>query len=103
MNYLLGHRAITAGRHLVVVGGELDVNAAPELRTALSEAIERGATTVVVDMGEVTFIDSTAIGVLLAARERLRPSGGALEVVCAEPNVVRVLEIVGMETVAAVR
>jgi anti-sigma B factor antagonist len=103
MTYLLGHRAVSAGEHLVVVGGELDLNAAPELKAALGAAIDRGATTVVVDMDEVTFIDSTAIGVLLAARERLRQSGGALELVCVEPNVLRVLEIVGMGAVAGVR
>jgi anti-sigma B factor antagonist len=103
MTYLLGHRAVSAGEHLVVVGGELDLNAAPELKAALGDAIDRGATTVVVDLGEVTFIDSTAIGVLLGARERLRLSGGMLELVCVEPNVLRVLEIVGMEAVAGVR
>jgi anti-sigma B factor antagonist len=103
MTYLLGHRAVTARRHLVVVGGELDLNAAPELRAAVGAAIDGGATTLVVDLSEVTFIDSTAIGVLLAARERLRHAGGTLELVCAEPHVLRVLEIVGLARVAGVR
>jgi anti-sigma B factor antagonist len=103
MNYILGERAGTAGTHVIAVDGELDLSAAPELRDAIGAAIGRGATTVVVDLNEVTFIDSTAIGVLLAARQRLLRSGGSLEVVCTEPNVVRVLEIVGMRSVAGVR
>lgn len=103
MNYILGERPAGPGRHLVAVDGELDMTAAPDLRDAIDSAIEAGAVTVVVDLNEVTFIDSTAIGVLLAARERMRRAGGSLEVVCGEPNVVRVLEIVGMRTVAAAR
>jgi anti-sigma B factor antagonist len=100
VNYILGERAAGPGRHLVAVDGELDLTAAPDLRDAIDAAIEAGAVTVVVDLNAVTFIDSTAIGVLLAARERMCRAGGSLEVVCEEPNVVRVLEIVGMRTVA---
>jgi anti-sigma B factor antagonist len=103
MNYILGERAAPGGRHVIAVDGELDMSAAPDVKAAIGAAIERGATSVVVDLDEVTFIDSTAIGVLLAARERLLRSGGSFEIVCSEPNVVRVLEIVGMRTVAGVR
>ena len=103
MTYLLGHRAITVDRHVVVAGGELDMNAAPELKAAINEAIDEGTTTLVVDLSGVTFIDSTAIGVLMATRERLRRSGGALELICGDPNVLRVLEIVGMEAVVGTR
>ena len=101
MNYILGERETGAGRHAVSVDGELDMTAAPEFRDAIHAAIDAGASTVVVDLNEVTFIDSTAIGVLLGARERLRRSGGSLQIVCDEPNVVRILEIMGMRSVAS--
>jgi anti-sigma B factor antagonist len=100
VNYILAERATGAGRHVVSVDGELDTTAAPDLRDAIHAAIGAGAVTVVVDLDEVTFIDSTAIGVLLGARERLRRCGGSLEIVCGEPNVKRILEIVGIRAVA---
>jgi anti-sigma B factor antagonist len=100
VNYILAERVAGAGRHVVTVDGELDMTAAPGLRDAIESAIDAGAVTVVVDLNQVTFIDSTAIGVLLAVRERLRRSGGVLEVVCGEPNVARVLEIVGLRAIA---
>jgi anti-sigma B factor antagonist len=78
------------------------MNAAPSLSVAVEAAFRRGATTIVVDLNEVTFIDSTAIGILLAARERLLRSGGSFEVVCNVPAVTRILEIVGVEAVAGV-
>jgi anti-sigma B factor antagonist len=98
VSYTLGERAGAAGAHVVEVAGVLDVNAAPDLKETLETAIERGTSSVVVDLDEVTFIDSTAIGVLLAARQRLGRSGRTLEIVCMERNVVRVLQIVGMES-----
>jgi anti-sigma B factor antagonist len=103
MTYLIGTRPVTDARHVIVVGGELDLNAAPELKAAIGTAIDHGATTLVVDLAGVTFIDSTAIGVLLAARERIRRAGGVLELTCAEPHVLRILEIVGMAELAGAR
>jgi anti-sigma B factor antagonist len=103
VNYIVAERVTGAGIHVVAVDGELDMTAAPRLRDAIDAAIAAGAVTVVVDLDEVTFIDSTAIGVLLAARERMLRSGGSFELVCGEPNVLRVLEIVGMRARARAR
>jgi anti-sigma B factor antagonist len=100
VNYILGERATGAGRHVVSADGELDLAAAPDLRAAIDAALEAGAVAIVVDLSEVTFIDSTAIGILLATRERMRRSGGSFDIVCVEPNVLRVLEIVGIRAVA---
>jgi anti-sigma B factor antagonist len=102
MSFILGHSAATPGWYVITVGGECDMNAAPSLSVAVEAAFRHGASTIVVDLNEVTFIDSTAIGILLAARERLRRSGGTFEVVCSVPAVVRVLGIVGVEAVAGV-
>ena len=102
MSYILGHSAAEPGWYVITVGGECDMNAAPSLSVAVEAAFHQGASTIVVDLKEVTFIDSTAIGILLAARERLRLSGGDFEVVCSVPAVTRVLEIVGVQSVAGV-
>jgi anti-sigma B factor antagonist len=103
VSYILGHQVAGPGRHVIAVDGELDMTAAPDLRAAIGAAIDAGATALVVDLSEVTFIDSTGIGVLLAARHRLQRSGGSLDLVCTEPNVLRVLEIVGVSAVASAR
>ena len=99
MSYILGHSAAEPGWYVITVGGECDMNAAPSLSVAVEAGFQRGASMIVVDLDEVTFIDSTAIGILLAARERLRRSGGDFEVVCSVPAVTRVLKIVGVESV----
>lgn len=92
-------RALDDTTHLVSIGGEADLHAASELRAALVGAIDAGALTVIVDLSETTFIDSSALGVLVGALKRLRPSGGQLSLVIADPNVRRIFEITLLDRV----
>jgi anti-sigma B factor antagonist len=60
------------GNALVIrLGGELDLYNAPMVRDALSSACADSPERVVVDLGEVEFIDSTGLGVLIEARTKL--------------------------------
>lgn len=56
---------------VVRLAGELDLYNAPQVRQALSDAASDSPARVVVDLSEVEFIDSTALGVLIEARTRL--------------------------------
>jgi anti-sigma B factor antagonist len=56
---------------VVKLAGELDLYNATQVREALAEAASDSPQRVVVDLGEVEFIDSTALGVLIEARTRL--------------------------------
>jgi anti-sigma B factor antagonist len=59
------------GATIVALGGELDLYNAHEVREALLSSIAESPERVVVDLTDVTFIDSTALGVLIEARTRL--------------------------------
>lgn len=82
---------------LVAVAGEIDMFTSPGLRRDLFAEIERGATRVVVDLSDVTLLDSTALGVLVAALRRLRASDGTLVLVVTDDHVRKVLRITGLE------
>jgi anti-sigma B factor antagonist len=73
--------------------GDVDLHTAPQLREHLTRVIDRGATLVVVDLDEVTFIDSTTLGVLLGAGKRLRPRGGQLRIAVSVPSIRKIFEI----------
>ena len=61
-----------AGEACVIrLGGELDLYNAPQMRDALMGACDDSPQRIVVDLSEVEFIDSTALGVLIEARSRL--------------------------------
>jgi len=74
------------------VEGELDIGSADALRAALDEAETQGDI-VRIDARGVQFLDSTALGVLLASAQRLAARGGRLELMNASPAVRRVLDM----------
>jgi anti-sigma B factor antagonist len=83
---------------VVEVEGELDLAQAPALRARIDEQLWAGHSTIVVDMLKVTFLDSTALGVLVAALGRCREAGGDLHLIVAEPRILKVLEITGLDS-----
>lgn len=84
------------GRSVVSVTGELDVATAPDLRARLDEAIDAGSTVVIADLLGVTFLDSTALGVLIGALKKCQAAGGDLRIVIAEPRLLKIFEITGL-------
>jgi anti-sigma B factor antagonist len=97
MSYYLTELGAAGGDTTIVLGGELDLRAAPALRDALRRAIERREKHLIVDLTDATFMDSTAIGALLVASAHVRDARGRLELICANRNVLRTLEIAGLE------
>jgi anti-sigma B factor antagonist len=78
----------------VVLAGEVDVAAARELREALVQITE--GRDVLVDLEDVTFLDSTGISVLVMACNRIRSQGGGFSLVGMSDPVRRVLEITSL-------
>jgi len=62
----------------VVVSGDLDLATAPQLMSAVESLAASGARRVVVDLGAVSFIDSSGISALLRADRTLRGADGVL-------------------------
>jgi len=87
---------------LVSVSGELDAFVESDLRDALGAAAALGSQTVVVDLSGVSFMDSTASGVLVAEAKRLWREGGHLVLVSNGHRASRVLEVSGIDQVLQV-
>ena len=84
---------------VITLVGEVDIYSAPHFKEVLLQGIEGGAHTVVVDLSGVTFIDSTALGVLVSGAKRVRPQSGSVELVCKDENIARVFEITGLDRI----
>ena len=92
---------VAAGRggHLVVhVSGEIDLSAKSLFQERLDDVIEASDDDVVVDLADVSFIDSTGLFVLLQARKRLEPAGRKLIIARRSRPVTRVFELAGLDT-----
>jgi anti-sigma B factor antagonist len=95
MAYTLEHDAIDAG-HLIAISGELDIAATPELSTVMLMAARAPGSLVVLDLAEVEFVDSSALGTLLKAGGEIESAGKRLRVVCAGGPVRRLLEMTNL-------
>jgi anti-sigma B factor antagonist len=84
---------------VVDVEGEVDIYSAPQFKEVLLQGIEEGASRIIVDLAKVTFIDSTALGVLVSGAKRVRPQNGTLDIVCADENITRIFEITGLDRI----
>jgi anti-sigma B factor antagonist len=76
--------------------GELDLSSAPSLKWALTDVLSDGGRRIVVDLSRVTFIDSTALGVLVGVHRSL-PVGSRLGIVCTHDEVMNIFELTGLD------
>jgi anti-sigma B factor antagonist len=90
---------VDQGVPVITVVGEIDVATAPQLRESLHGVIAQGQSTVVLDLLGVTFLDSTALGVLVGGLKRCRELGGELHVVVADARIRKIFEITGLNKV----
>ncbi|HEX5982906.1 MAG TPA: STAS domain-containing protein [Solirubrobacterales bacterium] len=87
------------GVRTIYVQGELDLSTAPDLEGPLEEALDSGEGSVLIDLSQCEFIDSTGIALIVRAWQRLDSSGnGHTLALCSQNDQVRrVLEITGLE------
>ncbi|MCA1834727.1 MAG: STAS domain-containing protein [Mycobacteriales bacterium] len=77
--------------------GDIDVVSAPQLREALALLIDNHVQRLLVDLSEVTFIDSAGLEALLAAQRQLVANGGGLEIVACTRWVLRLLRVTELD------
>jgi anti-sigma B factor antagonist len=99
VDFSIGTEQVGDARHVIALTGEVDLYTAPELKSQMLELIANGATEVVVDFTDTTFIDSTTLGVLVSGVKRLREKGGTLSIVCSDRNITKIFEITGLDRV----
>ncbi len=90
------------GIRAFTVRGELDMNTAPELEQGLEAALGESGASIMLDLSECEFIDSTGIALIVRAWQRLHGggngSGGKLVLCCDNHQVRRLLKITGVES-----
>jgi anti-sigma B factor antagonist len=89
---------LTSSTYVVSVTGEIDAFTSPALERELEWVLGDGGSNAVVDLGDVAFVDSTALRVLLRALPRFSKRGGTLVLVSDDRRVLRTLEITGLDT-----
>lgn len=86
---------------VIHVKGDLDVYTAPLLKDALAEG-PAGGVRLVLDLSEVDFIDSTALGVLVGTLQESQSSGGDFRLVVDDPFLLKIFHITGFDGVFSI-
>jgi anti-sigma B factor antagonist len=82
---------------LLQVMGDLDVEAAALLRAHLHDALDEGRENVVIDLRDVSLIDSTGIGALVGGLKRSREAHGSVGLIVTQPHLLRLFELTGLD------
>jgi anti-sigma B factor antagonist len=100
MGYLeVSEETIGGDVRILRVAGDIDFDAAPQLKRHIMGRVNAGDRQLIVDLSAVEFIDSTAIGVLVGALKRLGADGGSLLLVCNNEDIRSIFETIGLEHV----
>jgi anti-sigma B factor antagonist len=87
------------GYAVVTPVGEVDLSNVGRLREVLNELYLRAGADVVVDLDQISFIDSAGLGALIGARRRAYGVNGSLTLVCSQERILRVLAITRLDRV----
>ena len=95
---------LEGGTYVVSVAGELDMYTAPRFKQTLLGALGSAPASVIVDLTECEFIDSSALNILIGAREHLDGDGVSvgLSIVTPNPTIRKVFQITGLDTLFAI-
>ena len=85
------------GWTVLTVSGEIDIATAPSLRERLHALLADDHHRLVIDLDDVGFLDSTALGVLVGVLKRARMENGEVRIACAQPRVLKVFEITRLD------
>ena len=92
----IGHYA-SGATSVIEAPGSFDIYSAPAVRELAVQLMGDGATAIVFDMSGVTFMDNTALGVIVGAHKRLRGAGGeGAAVAAASDRVARCFAVTGL-------
>jgi anti-sigma B factor antagonist len=102
MDFEAASESLDRGIHVVSVRGEVDLASGPEFERALGAVPEDGVESVIVDLSDCSFMDSTGLHLLTRTQRRFDSAGGRVAVVSANRNVLRVFGLTGLDEVVAI-
>jgi anti-sigma B factor antagonist len=92
----------TEGLPVIDVSGEVDIYTTPQFKEAVNEILQQGHIHIIINLTDVSYMDSSGFGTLLSATKRLRPQNGGIYLVGCNEAVSRMLDITRLNTIFTV-
>ena len=87
------------GIPVVRVAGEVDIVTSADLKHSLNKALDSGSKHLLIDLSNVTYMDSSGFGVLLSIMKRLRPIGGSISLAGCCEMTERMIRLTRLDTI----
>ena len=87
---------------VLAVSGDVDLQSAPQLSTALTAAETARRGDLVIDLTEVTFLDSSGLGAIVTAHHAVTAAGHAVKLVCTDPRIGKIIRLTRLDEVVPV-
>ena len=87
------------GVRIFTLEGRVDSEGAVDLDLALQSAVSEGKYKLVLEMAEIRYINSAGLRTLVQLHKRLKRQGGSLTIVNPPDNVIRLFDLVGLDTI----
>ena len=99
MEFKLESHAAGDGIVILDLQGEVDAFTAPKVKQEMINQIERGIVRLAADLADVTYLDSTGLGVLIGGLKRTRDKSGELVLICPNVRIMRIFDITGLSRI----
>ncbi|EUJ22750.1 anti-anti-sigma factor (antagonist of RsbW) [Listeria grandensis FSL F6-0971] len=103
MNIKVETRETDSNHAKVVVGGEIDAYTAPKLKESLSQFMDQENVKLQIDLTDVSYMDSTGLGVFVGLFKNLRVRNSELELVGLSDRIFRLFEITGLTDIIEIK
>lgn len=84
---------------LVSLDGDLDLNSVNGFRNTMNEAIDQNKADVSIDCGQLRYIDSTGLGVLVSILKKVKEYGGTMRILKLKPYLFKIFDVTGLTNV----
>ncbi len=81
---------------IIRASGYLDVSTSPRLREKILEVAGEDPSVLLLDLGPIEFLDSSALGVILNGWKLLQAEGSTLAVISPQPRITKIFEITAL-------
>jgi len=99
---LHAHVKEVGGVPVVELEGEIDLSTSSVFKETVYQVIESGHNDVIIDLNGLEFMDSTGLGVLVAALKKTSMEGGSIKLICNKRNILKVFTITGLDKVFSI-
>jgi anti-sigma B factor antagonist len=95
-------RSDDGGRTILRIQGALDAVTAPELRPALDQLVAERRMQIVIDLSELSLIDSSGVGAIVSLFKRVRAAGGTVSIVGIREQPLAIFRLLRLDRVFAI-